>query len=296
MAGGRCDTLAAMDRRWLAWLAVGTCLGCTPGIDVAEDTEGDSETGTGTSTGDAGMTAASVSASSPSSQTAASMSASGSNEDDGPDDADDDGMTTAMTTNVDPDSTGPAVTDDAADEPPCPPGELDCPCDVGSACDGDLMCVEGVCVAEPACEEPEGEPNDDEASAIDQGDLSCGADAMTIDGAFDGADMDWYTTVPMGGGICFGSPSASVEVDGDAEVTVCMYAVCNDGGTNVGCGFGPGAGMPDTSPDGADGCCGGSSVDLDSVSCQSLDQSYVAWVRVSTAQEECLPYTLTLEY
>ena len=68
------------------------------------------------------------------------------------------------------------------------------------------------------------------------------------------------------------------------------------GGTNVGCGFGPGSGMDDTSPDGADGCCNTGAVDLESVSCQSLDQSYVAWVRVSATQDACLPYTLTLEY
>jgi hypothetical protein len=270
---------------------MGSLAGCTPGIDVAEETEGDTETGTGTGTGDASMTAASVSATSPSSQTAASMSASA--DDDG---ADDDAMTTAMTTSVDPDSTGAGPTDDASDEPPCPPGELDCPCDVGSACDGDLQCVEGVCVARPACDEPEGEPNDDEASAIDQGDLACGGDAIEVEGAFDGTDMDWYTTVPMGGGVCFASPAAAVEVEGEAEVTVCMYAACDMGNTTVGCGFGPDAGTPDTSPEGADGCCGTGSVSLDSVSCQAIDQSYVSWVRVSTAQDECLPYTLTLTY
>ena len=190
-----------MDRHRLAWIVGGALAGCTPGIDVAEETEGGTETGTGTSTGDAGMTAASVSATSPSSQTAASMSADGA-DDDGADDV----MTTVATTNVDPDSTGPGPTDDASDEPPCPPGELDCPCDVGSTCEGDLMCEGGVCVAEPACEQPEGEPNDDEASAIDQGELSCGGEPIEIQGAFDGTDMDWYTMVPMGGGICFGNP------------------------------------------------------------------------------------------
>lgn len=285
-----------MNRRCLAWLVVGSLGGCTPGIEVAQETEGDTETGsgTGTGTGDAGMTAASVSATSPSSQTAASMSASGA--DDDADDDDDAGVTTAMTTNVDDDTTGPGPLDTTAgDDESCTPGELDCPCDVGSTCEDDLQCVEGTCVAAPGCE-PEGEPNDDEASAIDGGDLQCGADPIELEGAFDGTDIDWYTVAPMGGGICFGSPGASVAVDGDAEVTVCIYAECNMGGTNVGCGLGPGSGMPDTSPGGVDGCCGTGSASLDSVSCNSLDQTIVAWVRVSAAQDECLPYTLTLEY
>jgi hypothetical protein len=286
-----------MNRRWMALLVVGSCVGCAPGVDMAADTEEDTDTGTGTSTGDAGMTAVSASTS-PSSQTAASMSASGADDgaDDDDADVDDDGMTTAMTTNVDPDSTGGSQTDDAADEPPCPPGELDCPCDVGSTCENDLTCVRGVCVDQAACDQPEGEPNDDEASAIDQGELACGADPIEVEGALDGTDLDWYATTPMGGGICFGTPTASVAVEGDAEVTVCIYAACTMGTTNVGCGFGGNAGTPDTSPDGADGCCNTGSVALDSVSCTAIDQSYAAWVRVSAAQDECLPYTLTLEY
>lgn len=254
-------------------------LGCGPAGETAEDTEGETEeTGTGSSTGD---TPSTMSATDPTPTTMTNASMSGTGNDD-------------TTSGPDPDSTGdPSGSDD---DGKCSPGELDCPCDLGSTCEGDLMCVDGTCVAEPACEQPEGEPNDDEASAIDLGNLDCGGMALMQAGALDGTDMDWYTTVPMDGAVCFSNPTASVTNDAKADVTVCMYAVCNDGGTNVGCGFGMRAGTPDTSPDGAEGCCNTGSVDLDSVTCQSFDQSYTAWVRVSAAQDECLGYELTVEY
>jgi hypothetical protein len=263
---------------------VSVAVGCGPGGQIAVDTDGDSETGTGSSTGEP-MSSASASATAPTTANPTAASASADGSDDG------------TTTNVDPDSTGTAGSDAGTDGPPCIPGELDCPCDIGSICDGDLQCVEGTCVATPACEQPEGEPNDDEASAIDLGQLDCGGMAIATDGALDGAaDEDWFTLTPDAGVVCFADPTATAVGDGDAEMTVCIYADCNMGGTNVGCGFGMNAGTPDTSPDGAEGCCNTGTAVLDSVTCGAFDQSYVSWVRVSAAQDQCLPYSLTLEY
>lgn len=284
-----------MKRAGMAWLGLALGLGlgpvlvgaCGPTGSAAEDTEGDTEgSGSGSSTGDAGMTAASVSASSPSA-TNASMSGSG---DDAP---------PMMTTGTppDPDSTTAADgSEGESDATGCAPGQVDCPCDVGSTCDEGLECVEGTCVAPGACEEPEGEPNDDEAGAIDVGSLECGGDPIVLPGALNGTEQDWFTTVPMSGAVCFENPTATVTTEGDAEIAVCIFAVCANGGTNVGCGFGGNAGTPEMSPDGADGCCRTGSVELDSVTCQSISQDYTAWVRVSAAQDECLAYELTLDY
>ncbi len=266
------------------WVAGLLALGCGPAGETAEDTEGDTEaTGTGSSSGGADPTMASATNPNPTMNTASNSGASADDTASGPD----------------PDSTGPggdSGSGTAGDDTGCPPGELDCPCDLGSTCNGELMCVDGTCVAQPACAQPEGEPNDDEASAIDLGQLDCGAEPIVQAGALDGVDLDWYTTVPNDGVVCFSSPTAAAVAADATDLTVCIYAQCNMGNTSVGCGFGMGAGMPDTSPDGAEGCCNTGSVDLDSVTCQSFDQSYVAWVRVSAAQDQCVDYELTLEY
>ena len=259
-------------------------LGCGPAGSSAEDTEGDTEaTGTGSSTGgDTPSTMSATNPTAPTTMTAASMSGTGNDE--------------STSGPPDPDSTGGVSGSDTASDVGCPPGELDCPCDLGSTCMGDLMCVDGTCVAQPACEQPEGEPNDDEASAVDLGALDCGAEPIVQAGALDGTDLDWYTTQPNPGVVCFNNPSATAVAADGSDLTVCIYAQCNMGNTSVGCGFGQNAGTPDTSPDGAEGCCNTGSATLESVTCQSFDQTYDAWVRVSAAQDQCLDYELTLEY
>jgi hypothetical protein len=268
------------ERIGLAMLVV--AVGCQSGLTDFGETDGETE-GTGSSTGDGATSSASASASATTPSTMTAMSMSGSGDEDSGDPPD-------------PDSTGSTSSDDASDEPPCPPGELGCPCDVGASCVDDLMCEGGECVDVPACAQPEGEPNDDEGSAVDLGALMCGGADVVADGALDGAETDWFLVDPQPGIVCLSSPSATVAASDGSDLTVCMYAHCTMGTSNASCGFAPGSGTPDTSPDGDDGCCNTGSVDVSNVFCNAIDQSWVARVRVTGDGAACLDYELTLSY
>jgi hypothetical protein len=203
--------------------------------------------------------------------------------------------TTTMTgTTVDPDS---STTDDPTDDTTdgetgeCVPGELDCPCDIGSTCTGDLMCIDGVCVAEPACDEPEGEPNDDEASAVELPDVTCGQPAMMASGAFDGAETDWFMYHAQDAIACFDSPD--VVVTSDVDVGVCVFVECDMGNTNVNCS---GGSDEDTSPDGLEGCCDQNEVGLGDFGCQLNSANATIWVRIVSLDAACVPYELAFDY
>ena len=203
-------------------------------------------------------------------------------------------VTTAPTTTPDPDTSttnDPSDPTTDAETGECIPGELDCPCDIGSTCTDDLVCIDGTCVAEPACDEPEGEPNDDEASAVELPDVTCGADTMTTTGAFDGAESDWFQYHAQDGIACFENPD--VVVTSDVDVGVCVFVDCDMGDTSVNCS---GGSDEDTSPDGLAGCCGQNEVGLGDFGCQFNQQNATIWVRIISLDAACVPYELAFDY
>jgi hypothetical protein len=272
----------------LAWV-LGLAAGCAPGGGLEGETETETETETTGSTGDdASSMTFDPSQPTMTDPTNASQTASqGSNsadETETNDDEDEEDVSTA-----DDDST-------AGSDGSCPPGGTGCPCDIGSTCDGDLECIDGVCVEVPECDEPEGEPNDDEASAVPLEAATCGAEPATIEAGLYGEDADWYLYELEGAMFCFPDPGAEVTIEvEDLEVTVCIYAVCpEDGMPNVSCGFGPGGSEPSESPDGHSGCCDTDGTVSMNATCdvfQTPPGSAEVSVTADTA-DACVPYTL----
>lgn len=203
-------------------------------------------------------------------------------------------VTTDMTT-MDPDTTDGSMTaTDATTTGECPPGDLGCPCDIGSTCSGELLCIDGTCVDELPCDEPEGEPNDDEASAAELDEATCNQMAMTVDGGLSGAESDWFTfhghqDITCGFGV---DPQVSVASDGD--LAICIFATCDDGNTSLGCS---GGAQESDSPDGVAGCCDQNEVGLNNFDCGFMvGRDATVWVRITSVEEACIPYTLSWEY
>jgi hypothetical protein len=210
------------------------------------------------------------------------------------------GMTTSdsATTDVDPDTSGATATDatTGVTTGECPPGELGCPCDIGSMCEGDLLCVEGTCMESLPCDEPEGEPNDDEASAVELDEAVCTtpeAEAGSIDAGLNGAESDWFTFHADEQLGCFDTPH--VVVTADSDLAVCIFASCDDGTASLGCS---GGADESDSPDGAPGCCDQNEVGLNNFGCGFMnpDTNATIWVRVTSIEEACLPYSLAWEF
>jgi hypothetical protein len=177
----------------------------------------------------------------------------------------------------------------------CPPGSEGCLCDVGSTCDEGLECVRGTCMPSDPCERPEGEPNDVEADAVPLDPADCGAEAQAIDGALADMDIDWFAFDITGGfPFCVTDPAATVVAD--AELEVCIYAACDMGMPNAGCGFGGGQ-MDAMSPDGLPGCCGPGGAELTDSGCNfdGLADSVVVSVAGGRGGV-CLPYTLSWSF
>jgi hypothetical protein len=157
------------------------------------------------------------------------------------------------------------------------------------------MCIDGTCVDELPCDEPEGEPNDDEASAVQLDEVVCMEMAMTTEGGLSGAESDWFTFHGNQGAFCQGfgiDPQVSLEADGD--LAICIFVVCDEGDATLGCS---GGSQDSDSPDGAPGCCDQNSVGINNLSCGGLNpENTTLWVRITSVEDACIPYTLSWEY
>ena len=199
---------------------------------------------------------------------------------------------------------GTGTTDDSAtseDTGDCPPGTEDCPCDVGSTCEGDLICVDGVCVAGIPCDEPDEEPNDTIAEAVDLGAIACSQEFDSSDGALAGLDMDVYGFVEGESAVlpCFGpDPRLRVDTDEDEDIRVCVYLDCGDDVGTVDCsGFGSDPQEEDTFED-LPGCCAANAVRFHGYDCPGFGgEAPDFYARVISGDEKvCLPYTLNLRF
>lgn len=201
--------------------------------------------------------------------------------------------TTDMTT-MEPDTGDSSMTaTDGTTTGDCPPGDLGCPCDIGSTCSGELMCIDGTCVDELPCDEPEGEPNDDEASAVELDEATCGAMAMNADAGLAGAESDWFTYHALQGFACPIGVEPHVSVQADSDLAVCVFAACDMGETNLGCN---GGAQDSDSPDGVAGCCDQNDVSINNLDCGFNNRDATVWVRVTSVDDVCMPYTLEFEF
>lgn len=262
-------------------------LGCGPVGDSA-----DTEAGTETETGTAGT--ATETSGGPDGQP--DDGADDGQPDDGADDGQpDDGADDGQPDDGEPDtgSDDDAETDDGT----CPPGSEGCPCEVGAACDDGLMCNvrSGECIGEVACEEPEGEPNETEDSAVDLGEINCGDDPSTTSGALSGVDLDMFAVHGVDGFTCFSDPE--IVVTADVPLRACVFFECDNGTASVDC---PGNNEEATSPAGHPGCCGMSGAELSSHDCAGNfgnPDSGTIYARVSQGEDRvCTPYDLEYSF
>ncbi len=263
----------------VAWLAA-----CSADGTMA-DTDGDTDTDTDTDpVTTMGVTLSSTTAS-PTTTAGNTMSGSGP-------------QTTTITSTTD--NTGSSTTDASSgttmveEETGCTPGTEGCPCDVGSTCEGELVCVDGTCEAPAACDQLDEEPNDGFDEAIDLGAVMCSMEYATADGTLDGLDADFYTlTEGQGGGFCL-DPDPQVTVMADQDVRVCIYMACDDGTNELFCG---GSQEADTF-DELNGCCATNGARLFSAGCGFVfPPDPVFYIRVSSADEEaCIPYEMSYRF
>lgn len=146
------------------------------------------------------------------------------------------------------------------------------------------------------CDDVDGDnETPDDATLLDE--QACEAEPATFDGVIvDVDDEDWLTLtgVYTGNAQCGNDdPITSLSLDDDALV-VCGYLACNDGNPIIlDCGEGTDA----SAPDGAPGCCGGSSVQLTFNCAGATDESGTILVHVSADDPvDCAPYELTVDF
>jgi hypothetical protein len=177
----------------------------------------------------------------------------------------------------------------------CPPGTEGCPCDVGSTCEGELVCADGTCEAQGACDQPDAEPNDSLEEAIDLGEVVCSMEYATTEGALDGLDADFYRMVRGEGGFCL-DPNAQALVMADQDVRVCVYMECGDETGDVFCG----GEQEDDTFDGLNGCCATNEAQVLGGSCPGFPippEPSAFFIRVSSADEmACIPYELSYRF
>ena len=125
-------------------------------------------------------------------------------------------------------TTDQATTESGTDAGECLVGGQGCECTAGGSCDGDLMCIEGVCQASECPVGAEGCACTSGGSC-DAG-LVCVADTCTPDSGDGDGDGD-----PTGDGDGDGDPTGDGDGDGDGDPGVCGDGVvegveqCDDG-------------------------------------------------------------------
>lgn len=254
---------------------------CPSGADAGEGSAGSSSSGTNatTTSDDTTTTDASVTASTTVS-TSASTTVSTS-------DASSEGGSSSTAA----DSSSGSTTSS------CPVGTIDCPCDTEGHCDEATICVDGTCEAVVDCGVDGYEPNDDEASAVDLGELGDGDDPGSFAGELDHAsDEDWYTyqgldNVGLPPGV---APARTLMTDGGLRL--CKFLQCTDDAAEavVSC---PDGSEATDSPSGRHGCCANDSIAMPDFDCTgTLDDSARVWIRVDQGQAQCVEYTVSYEF
>ncbi len=260
-------------------------LGCGPAAQMAADTESETEDGSGTagSTDDGSPTTTPPPTTDPTDPT---------------------NMTNAVDssggTDPDPTTGGTGPADSSGDGPDpdtggCPPGGEGCLCDIGSLCDDPLVCVEGICVAEPACAPIDMVDHSLEDDAIELAGLGCDAAATEPAlGTIVGPEADWYWFAGNDAGFCPEQPAAVVTAD--VPIDVCVFLECASGGDvqDLTCGR---ASTPLDSPQGRPGCCGESAALIEGYDCSGFGgKDANVYISLSSSAKICADYDLDYSF
>lgn len=176
--------------------------------------------------------------------------------------------------------------------PICDPGGVNCVCDDG-ACEDGLTCQDGLCVPGLVCDGDLGEPDDDEASAHDLGEIDDDDDnTVMADGVLSGAgDVDWYTFHALDTLGHVAEPT--VKVTSSAAVRVCQFIECDAGGavmTEITCPAGTQSALSGAL---RPGCCGGAVFSVSDFNCSGSSDDVQVYVRIDKpSQDECVEYGL----
>ncbi|MDC0673167.1 hypothetical protein [Nannocystis radixulma] len=152
----------------------------------------------------------------------------------------------------------------------------------------------------PMCMDPGPEPNEAEDESIDLGDQHCKDPPKKFSGMLDGdTDVDWFRFFgDFSGNSCNDNDpdgTASIIVNTDGPLEVCMFADCDiDGDTVFTC---PNGTTSTLSLEGRKGCCGTGSMNY-SINCQAGgDESAMLYVRLRNGPADaCLEYEVEYNF
>jgi hypothetical protein len=147
--------------------------------------------------------------------------------------------------------------------------------------------------AEP-CDDLDGDDTQSGDRAL--GNLACDGDPITADGILAGSqDIDWWSYQGVAGcGNGNDRPSPEARLEADVDATVCMFARCPGGNTQIECAVG----QDQTSGQGDPGCCGTNETRISTVDCgMTNDESARVFVEVIAGQNaSCTAYTLEVRF
>ena len=181
--------------------------------------------------------------------------------------------------------------------PGCELGTLDCACDPQGACEGDRVCVQGVCEMPQNCPQERSEPNNTEAQAPNLGEFNDFDPTFeTVDGRIPAGsdDEDWFSYQCDDNAL--GQVDMAYEIDTNIPVRVCQFISCDVANNPV-------VTCPDnsesaTSPEGLPGCCSEQAeLVVEAIDCSpdDNDDSGRVFVRVDMPlQDMCVSYDLGL--
>lgn len=180
--------------------------------------------------------------------------------------------------------------------PICDPGGVHCVCDDG-ACQPGLTCVDDLCVFGLECDDDLGEPDDDESSAHDLGEVTDDDDEkLMAAGVLSGVeDVDWYTYHGLD---TFGHVAeTAVQITSSDAVRLCQFLECDQGGpvmTELTC---PANTQQALSGQLRPGCCGIASFTISDFNCPGSSDDVRVFIRVDKADADaCIDYTLAIHH
>ena len=175
----------------------------------------------------------------------------------------------------------------------CPAGSEGCACNAGT-CDDDLVCLDDTC--QVVCDEDVFEPNDDEATAQDLGEIN---DNDGNGGVVSGSlhhlgDVDWFRYA--GNDDVTGNVDPARELVSSGSVRLCKFLECENGleETEFEC---PAGTQYALSPMARPGCCATGDVALPDLNCGGVtEDNAMVYMRVDQPVPACATYSISYHY
>lgn len=175
----------------------------------------------------------------------------------------------------------------------CPPGSEGCPCSAGT-CDGDLACLDDTC--QVVCEEDVFEPNDDEASATDLGELTDSDDDGGVLSAslHHAGDVDWFRYA--GNDDITGNVDPARALVASGGLRLCKFLECDNGlpQTEFECPAGTQYALSSMA---RPGCCSSDGFALADLNCTGVTEDNASvLIRVDAPEPACVTYSVSYHY